>query len=139
MELRPLPQQGSGQALGATGDRDFRSTALMLDQGPDVPRGVQEALGKAQATHSFCQQLPAGPPLPLEADLGGGVSSSDVFGVSSGLAEEVVARDQRQGRQGGQGLPLGSSPSGSPDGTCPSVEGHIPGWRSSPDASLWVL
>ena len=137
MELRPLPQQGSGQALGATGDRDFRSTALMLDQGPDVPRGVQEALGKAQATHSFCQQLPAGPPLPLEADLGGGVSSSDVFGVSSGLAEEVVARDQRQGRQGGQGLLLGSS--GSPDGTCPSVEGHIPGWRSSPDASLWVL
>ena len=41
VELRPLPQQGSGQALGgATGDRDFWSTALMLDQGPDVPRGV---------------------------------------------------------------------------------------------------
>ena len=84
----------------------------MLDQGPDVPRGVQEALGKAQATHSFCQQLPAGPPPPLEADLCGGVSSSDVFGVSSGLAEEVVAGDQRQGRQEARGFSWAPHPLG---------------------------
>lgn len=40
---RSDPSLGRAQArpLRVTGDRDFRSTALMLDQGPDVPRACK--------------------------------------------------------------------------------------------------
>lgn len=135
----PSLSRAQARPLGGHGGQRLLVYCTDVRSGARCAQGCARGTGKGMSNSQLLLAAPASPPPPLEAGLGGGISSSDVFGVLLGLADELVAGDQRQGGQGGQGLFLGSSPSGSPDGTCPSVEGHIPGWRSSPDASLWVL